>query len=141
MHSATLGLSCVIPKCLWLHLLLASPFARGRSTCPTAWGLVCVLNASLPYLSVIWLIKGIALVSTKALIACTLSRRGSAGSANIYSLGLPKDDLTVAQMPKRYFGWYLFYQLATMSHFLGFQIITIVILENCGYYTPYTTTI
>ena len=26
-----------------------------------------------------------------------------------------------------------------MSHFLGFQIITIVILENCSFYTPYTT--
>ena len=54
MHSATLGLSlCVIPKCLWLHLLLASP-VRPRPFCMSSQrvagdSLLCTQRFTLPY--------------------------------------------------------------------------------------------
>ena len=52
----------------------------------------------------------------------------------------PKDELTVAQMPKKYFGYYLFYQLVPqVVLFLGFQVLTIIILQNMSFYEPYTT--
>jgi magnesium-transporting ATPase (P-type) len=148
MHTATLGVSLcdtevsiAAPITSWSR----SPSAVLHVLTKGRWGLSLVystLHATV-LSSVIWLTQELIM-----LWFLTESTNCMYSVLDCYVLVLqtailldaPKDDLTVAQMPKHYFGWYLCYQLVPQCViFLGFQIIAIVILENCSFYTPYTT--